>query len=324
MLVRRLVGLQAQEGFSPYIGLWSRIAGFAPAQLSGLIERRELVRIVVMRGTIHLLTPQDCATIRPLMQNMIDAAHRRTPFYRACQDVDLAALERAARRVLRNGPVPASDLGATLAHRFPDHRPSDLVNMARVRLPVLQLPPRGLWKQRGPVVYALADQWTGLAARHGSQRDKEELVRRYLRAFGPACAADLATWSRWSGTAAAIARIEPELVRYRRESGSELVDLDGLPIADSELPAPVRLLGTYDNVLLSHADRTRITDQAAYQAWQAPNGGISPFLLLDGFVAGLWRERGGRVRVEPLRAFSRAEQRAVDAEAASLEAFLLS
>lgn len=321
-LVEQLVGLQAQDTLPPYVGLWSRLERFSPDDLSAAILDRRLVRIVLMRGTIHLLTTTDCAVIRPLMAQMLIRAHRPTQFFKSSAHLEPDELVTAALDALRDGPVSAKDLGLAMARQLPDIRPADLANVARVRLPLVQLPPRGVWKCGGAVRYDLSQRWTGVAMGTASQTDQDELVRRYLRAFGPATAADLATWSGWTGAAAAYGHIERELVHYRGERGRDLVDLAGCTIADPEQPAPVRLLGTYDNVMLSHADRTRIMDRAAYQAWKSPNGGTSPFLLVDGFVAGLWRADQGRVRLTPTRRFTAAEQRAVDEEVDRLEGFL--
>lgn len=127
---------------------------------------------------------------------------------------------------------------------------------------------------------------------------------------------------RWFSCRRAYGHIERELVHYRDACGRDLVDLAGLPIANPDQPAPVRLLGTYDNVILSHANRTRIMDRAAYEAWKSPNGGSSPFLLVDGLVAGLWRADQGRIRLTPVRRLTAAEQGAVDEEVDRLEGFL--
>src|SRR3954452_22371389 len=89
--VERLVGLQAQVPLDPYTALWSRLRRFRPRALGDLLERREAVRMVVMRSTIHLVSAADCRTLRPLVQPVIDAELARHPQWApALEGVDLA------------------------------------------------------------------------------------------------------------------------------------------------------------------------------------------------------------------------------------------
>jgi Winged helix DNA-binding domain len=66
-MVERLVGMQAQVPWNPYIALWSRIEGFAPADLSDLVAGHALARTTAMRATLHLLTSRDLRSLVPLM-----------------------------------------------------------------------------------------------------------------------------------------------------------------------------------------------------------------------------------------------------------------
>src|SRR5215472_15930551 len=66
--IERLVGMQAQVPTDPYIGLWTRLQGFRQEELAGLLNDRLVVRIALMRSTIHLVTAADCVTLRPLVQ----------------------------------------------------------------------------------------------------------------------------------------------------------------------------------------------------------------------------------------------------------------
>lgn len=319
-MTEHLIGLQAQVTLPPYVGLWSRLRDFDPAALTELIETRQLVRIVVMRGTIHLLSAADCLELRPLTQEVLTRTLQGADFgKRVPADLrdDIAA---NAREILSGATVTNTELGRTLADRFPGYRPGDLANTARVLLPLVQVPPRGLWKRSGGPTYALAPDWLGapLAARP----DFGEVVRRYLRAFGPATAADINTWCGRTGIAAMLEELDEELVRYQDESGRTLFDLAVLPLADPGLPAPVRLLGQYDNVFLSHKDRSRIFDEAYRSWWMGANGVAGAAVLVDGFLEGLWRVVDGHVVTEMFRTLSRVEQRELDAEVERLEVFL--
>ena len=124
-------------------------------------------------------------------------------------------------------------------------------------------------------------------------------MRRYLRAFGPATAADVTAWS-------AVTRLGPvlkamdDLVVHEDEDGKVLYDVPDGELADEDVPAPVRLLGSYDNVWLSHAGRDRVTDPERATSWMGVNGGVANTLFVDGRLAGLWRRDGrpGRGRLD--------------------------
>jgi hypothetical protein len=135
----------------------------------------------------------------------------------------------------------------------------------------------------------------------------ERLVRRYLAAFGPGTAADIAQWSGLS-----VGRLRPgiaaiddagEIRRFEDEGGRTLLDLDGLPLPDPETTAPPRLLPMWESTLLAFADRTRIISDAHRAVVIARNGDTLPTFTIDGLVAGLWwAERdgsGSRIVIEP-------------------------
>ena len=160
-MVEHLVGLQAQDTQPPYVGLWSRLDRFDPADLSGLLESRAASRILLMRGTIHLVTAADCLGLRPPLQDMLERQMRGTEFFGHCADIPREELESAAYEVLGTEPVPVRELGTGLAKRFPAHRPGHLANTVRVLLPLVQAPPRGVWKRSGGPAYVHAEEWHG-------------------------------------------------------------------------------------------------------------------------------------------------------------------
>ena len=272
-----------------------------------------------MRGTIHLVTAADCLGLRPLLQARLERQIQGTEFYGHCADIPGEDLKGAALDVLGPEPVNVRDLGAALSERFPSYQAGHLANTVRVLLPLVQAPPRGVWKRSGAPAYVHAEEWHGAPL---APHDLADVVRRYLRAFGPATPADITTWSGLTGLRPVLDGLADELVAYTDESGRTLLDLEGLSLADEDEPTPVRLLGKYDNLWLSHADRTRVAEPEKRQRWMGRNGGVGKTVFIDGMLEGLWRESGDRVEVELFRELTRAERADLDAEVGALEQFL--
>ncbi len=320
-LTRDLLGLQAQENLPPYLSLAARLTSFDPHDVTRGLEDCSLVRLLTMRGTIHLHVGDDALVLRPWTQPRMEQELRTSQSTRPALGVDRAAFDAALAAVLEDGPLTQKALGAALSASFPGVPATALGQLARVTAPLAQLPPRGGWKQSGGVIYHYVDRWLG---RPLLEPDVEEIVRRYLRAFGPATAADVTAWS-------AITRLGPvvsgmgDLVRHQDEDGRTLYDVADGELADEDVPAPVRLLGCYDNVWLSHARRDRVTDPDKRTSWMGVNGGTANTLFADGMLEGLWRVEDGRVRVlETLRPLTRREQQELDEEVARVEALLAS
>lgn len=320
-MVEHLLGLQAQDNLPPYLSLAARLDAFSPADLSDPLAARDLVRMLTMRGTVHILTPDDALRLRGWVQPALDRVSASNQLSRPAKHLTTAELDAALRPFLGDQARPLAEIGAHLTSLYPDVPEPALRQVVRERLPVLQAPPRGLWKQSGGVCYAYADSYLG---RSFAETDVESLVLRYLAAYGPATAADMTTWSlvtRLGPVFTAMAK-DGRLVTVTDESGRTLYDVPGAPIADDDLPLPAVLLGKYDNVFLSHADRDRIAPDAARKLWMGANGGVGATLFLDGLLAGLWRVEEERVLVEPFSTPTKAERQAIDAEIARVEALL--
>jgi len=318
-VVEHLLGLQAQEGLSPYLSLAARVEGFDPGELSDALEHGAAVRLMAMRGTIHVLTPDDARTLRHWLQDTLDRQGAGTASSRPAQHLPPTELLAAVREALRDGPLPVQQLGERLALRFPGVPAQALAHVARERVPLVQVPPRGLWRGSGAVVYRLLEDHPGRAT---PAVDVPELVRRYLRAFGPATAADLTTWSRVTRLGPVVASMREELVEVRCEDGRTRYDVPGAPYADGDRHAPVRLLGLYDNLWLSHADRERVAPPEARSRWTGPNGAMACTVFVDGFMAGLWRQRQGRVEVDVPGRLTRRQRAELDDEVARIGSML--
>ena len=321
--VAHLVGLQAQQPRDPYIALWSRLRGFDPEELGRLLVDREVVRTVVMRATIHLVTADDCLLLRPLTQPVLDAELWRHPDYSPLlRDVDLAPVLTAARQVLGERPRTGPQLRAALAERFPELDPAAMAYACRCLLPLVQVPPRGVWGRTAQVTTTTAEAWLGRPLADDPSID--EVVVRYLAAFGPAAVADVATWSRLTGLRAVVERLRPGLRAFRDERGRELLDLPDAPRPDPETPAPPRFLPEYDNLLLSHADRTRFISEDDRRRLSAAPGRVAGSVLHDGTALGTWwidrdgPDDGAVLVVRNLRRLAAADRSAVAAEGLAL------
>ena len=306
-----LIGLQAQENLPPYFALAARLDDFDPHTVTRGLEDRSLVRLVVMRGTIHLLTADDALMLRQWTQPCQERERRSSQNVKAALHLDTAEVNAAISDALHDGPLPMKALGEAMATRFPDVPPAALGHLARVNQPLAQVPPRGAWKQSGGVVLQYVDRWLD---RPLVAPDPPEIVRRYLRAFGPASAADVGAWSGLTRLAAVLKEMD-DLVEHEDENGKKLFDVPDGELADAETPAPVRLLGTYDNVWLSHAGRDRVTDPEKRSQWMGANGGVAMSMFVDGWLEGLWRIDDGRPTVvSVLRKLTRAQQAELDEE----------
>ena len=318
-MIDHLLGLQAQDNLPPYLSLAARLSSFHPSVVSDGLADRTLVRMVVMRGTIHLLTADDALALRGWTQPCQDRERKVSQNTRPGLHLPAAAVAAAVAEVLEDGPLPVKELGEALSAHFPDVPPSVLAHLARVDAPLAQLPPRGQWKASGRVVYQLVDRWVGRPLLAPSPA---AVVRRYLAAFGPASSADVGAWSGLSGTSHVLAGIDG-VELHEDENGRSLYDLPGAPVADGDEPAPVRLLGVYDNVWLSHATRDRVTEPGKRHRWMGRAGGLANTVFVDGMLEGLWRVADGRpVVVELFPRSERREQAELDGELARVEQLL--
>jgi Winged helix DNA-binding domain len=313
--------MQAQEPKDPYVALWTRLRGFRPEELEGLIEGRKAVRTTLMRGTIHLVTDRDCLALRPAMQSVCERLFwRGSPFGKRLGGVDVDEVVAAGRALLVGEPRTRAQVKALLAERWPDADPDSLAHAVSYLLPVVQIPPRGLWSRSGRANLASAEGWLGRRLARATKPD--DAVRRYLAAFGPAGVKDIATWSGLTGVREIVERLRAGLRTFRDEHGTELFDVPDAPLADADTPAPARFLPQYDNVFLSHADRSRIVDPADRPRFGSWDGGFFSQVLVAGFLRAFWRVEDGDVVIKSARRFSKKDTAAVEAEGRRLAAFL--
>jgi hypothetical protein len=315
--VERLAGMQAQEPQAPYIGLWSRLEGFDPDELSRLVAGRGAVRTTLMRATIHLVTARDWAWLWPLIRPVTARAFRGSPFSKALGGADVDEVVAAGRALIEAEPRTRAEVGRLLTERWPAADPAALGHAVAYHLPIVHVPPRGLWRRSGQARWTTAPAWLGAAPADAPAA--EELVRRYLAAFGPATVKDVQAWSGLTGLRSVVERLRDDLRTAVDEHGRELLDLPGAPLPGAGTPAPPRFLAPFDNAILAHADRGRIIAPEDRDALFRDR--LMRAFLVDGFVAGTWRLDGATLSVRPLRALAARDRRAVLDEAERLLAF---
>jgi hypothetical protein len=322
--VSRLAGMQAQLARPPFVGLWSRVDGFAREHLAMAAERREVVRATLMRGTIHLVTRDDYARFRPAVQPALTAGMHAILKDRLA-GIDVAALLAAAREVFADTPCTFARLRERLAERFPSLDERAMGYAVRMQLPLVQVPRAGqAWAWPGTADFALADDWIGEPV--ATDGESETLALRYFAAFGPATAKDFQTWSYLPDAPAIVAGLRPRLAAFRDEKGREYLDLPTAPRPGEDVPAPVRFLPEYDNLLLAHAERTRLVSDAHRKAMATKNLMQPATFLVEGTVAGTWsvvaKRRAATLALVPFVKIAKAARAQIEAEGERLLAFV--
>ncbi|HCT77363.1 MAG TPA: hypothetical protein DGG94_20575 [Micromonosporaceae bacterium] len=314
-VLERVVGMQAQAPNPPYYGLWTRLEDFTTDQLAALVNSREVVRIALMRSTIHLVTAGDCLMLRPLMQPVHERG-LQTGYGKAIADIDPASLVVAGRELVEKQPMTFATLGAELAARWPGRDRHALAMAVRTWAPLVGVPPRGLWGSSGQAAHTTAESWLGRPLRTDATLD--EMFIRYLAGFGPASVKDVQVWSGLTRLKEIADRLRPSLKVFSDENGVELFDLPTSPRPAPEVVAPVRFMAEFENMLLSYADRGRIISEEHRKRIFTPNGLIPGTFLVDGFVAGTWKRAAATLTIAPFAKLSKKDTAALQAEGGRL------
>jgi hypothetical protein len=294
--IEHLVAIQAQEPHAGYYGLWSRLEGFHPDELTRMMEGREAVRLSLMRSTIHLVTARDALDLRPVFQPVLERTWNGSGFAKLLDGVDVPEVIAAGRAALTERDLSGAQLKRLLEGRWPDHDRTALAAAVRFNVPLVHLPPRGVWGHNVQLRQLTLEAWLGEpVARHAPP---DEAILRYLAAFGPATTSDITIWSGLTGVREVVERLRPRLRTLRDESGRELLDVPDCPLPDPDTPAPVRFLPWFDNAFLSHKDRARIIPPEYAHLRIGLIG--RPVVLVDGFVRAFWEIEDGSLQVEPL------------------------
>src|SRR2546430_5115846 len=207
--IEHLVAMQAQVPNSPYVGLWTRLEGFQPAELADLIVKRRAVRLGIMRNTLHLVAPRDCPSLPAPFHPQLERTLRSSPFGRHLVGLEITAVLDAATRAMIDKPRTFSQLGALLHERWPDRDATSLAYAIRHLLPIVQVPPRGVWGKSAQPTWTTAEHWLGRPLEPNASPDR--VILRYLKAFGPPTLSDTSAWSGLTGLRSVVERLRPQL-----------------------------------------------------------------------------------------------------------------
>ncbi len=313
--IEKIAGMQCQAPLAPYVGLWARVRDFTADELSTLIGERQVVRMHLMRNTLHLVSARNSLAWAPLF-DPLRTADFNTRFGRGAQSVDREALISVARCLLRERPRTRDELARMLAAHWPGADPRALA-YATHQIGLCQVPPRGIWGRNGPATWAPLESWLGEQPRAGTL---DALVCRYLGAFGPASVADVQAWSGLTRLGEVMERLP--LRTFQTSSGRLVYDLPEAPRPPEDTPCPPRLLPEYDNLLLSHKDRTRVIPNGRPVPLPPGNGATAGTVLLDGFWQGTWHIQDGALCINSFTRLRRVERKGLLDEAARLCAFV--
>lgn len=286
--IERVAGLQAQEAKPPFIGLWTRLTTFSKDDLMDLVRRKEVVRVTSMRGTLHLLTTPDYVAFRPSFQPLLDAAIQSILKNRG-EGIDVDGFVDEARPYFDGRNTTFNELRDALAESHPGIDIRAAAYAARLRLPLVQTPDDSTWGWPSDPPFTLASTWLGVDIPTAPSDITDAFVRRYLGAFGPATVADFQTWSGVKGAKDAFERLRLELVTFEGERKREYFDLPHAPRPDESVPAPIRYLPDFDNLMLGHSDRSRVIKDEYRQRVATANLRTLATFLVDGVTAGTWK-----------------------------------
>jgi hypothetical protein len=323
--IERLIGLQAQWPRPPFMGLWTRLEGFERAHLAALFDARTAVRATFIRATIHVLSARDFVALRPIVQPMLDGAYESILKERVA-DLDLEAVTKRARGFFEQTPKPFDDLRKFFLADDPTCDERALAYAVRMHLPLVQVPEKGAaWSFPAQACFSTAEQWLGKKV-PVKPAPPDTLIRRYLAAYGPSSAADVAAWSFLSKPSVreALERLRPELLVCRDEKKRELFDLRDAPRPSADTPAPIRFIPEYDNLLNTRADERFVATAHRPKVFLSALR-LAATVLVDGFVAATWKiqatKKKATLTIEPFAPLSAKLRKAIEPEAEALARF---
>lgn len=322
--VRRVVALQAQHPASPYLALWNRIKGFAPAELDAAFTGRAVVKATLMRITLHAVHAGDYPVLRAAMQPTLYAS--RLGFRFAGAGLTPADADELVPQLLAFAcrPRTSAQMQAWVGERLGAGRKDGAWWGLKAYAPLHHAPTGGPWSFGLRPSFVAAGTGTVPAGRAVDPQALQRLILRYLEGFGPASVADVAQFAmvQRAPVRQALAALDGAIEQIQGPGGSTLFDLPGASRPPADTPAPPRLMAMWDSVLLAYDDRSRVIPPAYRPLVIRRNGDVLPALLVDGYVAGVWRPVEGGIEATAFHSLSPATWDGLAAQAQSLRALL--
>ncbi len=323
--IERLAGMQAQLASAPFVGLWTRLKDFKREDLAAAVERKTVVKATMMRATLHLSSAEDYLRFRTTLQPVLSSAGETIAKQRG-SEFDRDKLLASVRKFIGEKPRTFAEISEWALELLPDQDVGAMRYTIRTHLPLVQVPISGSWSYSNKPEFTLAESWIG--RKISTKDDLKELARHYLAALGPASANDMQTWSGFKLPVVkeVLESLRPELQTYRDEGKRELFDLKSNSLPDADIPAPVRFLPEFDNILLSHNKRHRIVADEHRSRVYLPALRVAATFLVDGFVSGAWKvektKTSARLMLEPFGKLAKKDQSALAEEGERLIRFI--
>jgi hypothetical protein len=322
--VRRVVALQAQHPASPYLALWNRVRGFAPAELDAAFIGRVVVKATLMRITLHAVHAEDYPVLRAAMQPTLYASRLGFRFAEAGltpADADelVPELLAFARR-----PRTSAEMQAWVEERLGAEKKDGAWWGLKAYAPLHHAPTDAPWSFSFRPSFVAAGTGSVPAGRAVDPQALRTLILRYLAGFGPASVADVAQFAmvQRAPVRDALRTLDGAVEQVQGPDGGMLFDLPAAPRPPADTPAPPRLMAMWDSILLAYADRGRVIPPAYRPLVIRRNGDVLPTLLVDGYVAGVWRPVDGGIEATAFHSLSSATWDGLAAEAQSLRTLL--
>lgn len=322
--VRRVVALQAQHPASPYLALWNRVTRFAPAELDAAFAGRAVVKATLMRITLHVVHAEDYPVLRAAMQPTLYAS--RLGFRFADAGLTPADADELVPELLAfaRRPRTSAEMQAWVEKRLGAEKKNGAWWGLKAYTPLHHAPTDMPWSFGLRPSFVAAGTGPIPAGRAVDPDALRTLILRYLAGFGPASVADVAQFSmvQRAPVREALRALDDAIEQLQGPDGSTLFDLPAAPRPPADTPAPPRLMAMWDSILLAYADRSRVIPPAYRPLVIRRNGDVLPTLLVDGYVAGVWRPVDGGIEATAFHSLSPATWGGLAAEAQSMRALL--
>ncbi|MFJ3707342.1 winged helix DNA-binding domain-containing protein [Streptomyces sp. NPDC090053] len=323
--VRRVVALQAQQPASPYVALWNRLSGFDPADLDTAVAGLQAVKATLMRITLHLVHAEDYRAFREAVEPTLRGSRLGDSRFTA-SGLTAADADAVVPDLLKyaDGPRTTAEVRDWLAERLGVPIEPVTWRMLRQYAPLWHAPVGGPWSFDNQQSYLAAATRPVLADPDAAAGGLQTLIRRYLEGFGPASVADMAQFAlvQKARVRAAVQALDADLEQLEGADGTVLYDVPGAPRPAEDTPAPPRLMAMWDSILLAYADRSRVIPPEYRKQVTRINGDVLPTLLVDGYVAGVWRPVEGGIEASAFHPLPEEVWRGLAAEAESLTGLL--